>query len=97
MHIPQQKRSLFRGSFILPYLLPYIVNQTIAAFVSLIDNCKASLVVFITESEEVMSQQVHLHDSFFSGHGLKVELFRLDDAQVLLQVPAQRRFLPAHF
>ena len=74
----------------LPRLLPcyidslfHIVNQTIAAFVSLIDNSKGTAVIFITEGEEVMSQQVHLHDSFFSGHRLKVELLGFDDAQIV--------------
>ena len=64
----------------LPYFLSHIINQTVAAFVSLIDNRKASTVVFITEGEEVVSQQIHLHDSFFPGHRLKVELLGLDDA-----------------
>ena len=78
-HYIRKKEPLSR-LLILPDPLSHIVDQTITSVVSSIDNRKASAVVFITEGEEVVSQQVHLHDSFFSGHGLKVELFRLDDA-----------------
>ena len=55
-----------RGSF-LPYHSFHIVDQTIAAIVSLVHNSKASAIVLIPECEEIVVKQIHLHDGFFPG------------------------------
>ena len=68
----------------LHYPLLSIIQQTIAAIVSLIYNSEASPIIFISESKEGVIQQIHLQHSFFSGHRLEVELFGAHDIQVFL-------------
>ena len=56
-----------------------IIDDAVAAVVSLVNHSEASAIVFVTEGEEAMLQQVHLQHRLVPGHGLEVELLDTDD------------------
>ena len=60
-----------------------VVDQAVAPIVSAVHHGKASAVVLVTEREEIVLQQVHLHDRFFAGHGLEVEALDFLQAEIV--------------
>ena len=54
------------------------LDETVVAIIAAVDNIDC-LRLRIAEDEEVMVQEIHLHDGFLDIHRLDDEVFRLDD------------------
>ena len=70
----------------LTFCLSNIVDQTVVSIVPAVYHCKGFPVINIPESEEIMLQQIHLENSFLTGHWLKVELLDTNDPQLILSL-----------
>ena len=54
------------------------LNEAVVAIIAAVDNIDR-LRLLIAEDEEIVVQEVHLHDGFLDIHRLDDEVFRLDD------------------